>query len=271
VPATALLKENAPAVVLLHTVLLAGTVTAGEGDTLMVNVCIAPMQPAEETEVTVTTADTVAVPVLIVVNAGIVPVPVEPRPIDGVVLVQLKVVPGTELVRINAPAVPPLHTVVLGDTVATGVGDTLTVKDLTAPGQPANIGVTAITDVAVTVPVLTAVNAAMLPEPDAASPIDVFEFVQLKVVPGAVLPKVNPPAMVLLQTVTLEGNTFIVGVGDTFTVNNFTAPKQVAAVGVTVNTAVDVTVPVLIAATEAIDEPEPDAPIPTEVLLLDHA
>lgn len=69
----------------------------------------------------------------------------------------------------------------------------------------------------------------------------------------------------------MAGDTFIVGVGDTFTVNNFTAPKQVAAVGVTVNTAMDVTVPVLIAATEAIDEPEPDAPIPTEVLLLDHA
>ena len=270
-PATALLKENAPAVVLLHTVLLAGTVTAGEGDTLMVNVCIAPMQPAEETEVTVTTADTVAVPVLIVVNAGIVPVPVEPRPIDGVVLVQLKVVPGTELVKINAPAVPPLHTVVLGDTVATGVGDTLIVKDLTAPGQPANIGVTAITDVAVTVPVLTAVNAAMLPEPDAASPIDVLEFVQLKVVPGAVLPKVNPPAVVLLQTVTLEGNTFIVGVGDTLTVNDLTAPGHDVAVGVTAITATAVTVPVLMAVNDGIGFDVPEPPNPMDVLELVHA
>ena len=266
---TALLKLNAPAVVLLHTVLLAGTVTAGVGDTLMVNVRTAPPQPAEE-EVTVTTADTVAVPVLMVVNAGIVPVPVVPRPIDGVVLVQLKIVPGTELVNMNAPAVPPLHTVVLAGAEATGVGNTLTVNDCSAPGQPANIGVTAITAVAVTEPVLMAVNAAMLPEPDAARPMVELELVQEKVVPGAVLPNVKPPAVVLLQTVTLEGNTFMVGVGDTLTVNNFTAPRQVAAVGVTVNTPVAVTVPVLVPVKDVTEDVVPDAPTPIDVLLLAH-
>ena len=52
------------------------------------------------------------------------------------------------------------------------------------------------------------------------------------------------------------------------TVNDFTAPGQVAAVGVTVNTAVDVTVPVLIPATDAIVAPEPDTPIPIDGLLL---
>ena len=66
----------------------------------------------------------------------------------------------------------------------------------------------------------------------------------------------------------MVGVTFIVGVGDTLTVNDFTAPGQVAAVGVTVNTAVDVTVPVLIPATDAIVAPEPDTPIPIDGLLL---
>ena len=62
----------------------------------------------------------------------------------------------------------------------------------------------------------------------------------------------------------------IVGVGDTFTVNSCTAPVQVAAVGVTVNTPIAVVAPVLVAVNEATEEPEPDAPIPIVVLLLAH-
>jgi len=79
--------------------------------------------------------------------------------------------------------------------------------------------------------------------------------------------KLKPPAVVLLHTVVLAG-TVTTGVGDTFTVNSCTAPGQVAAVGVTVNTPVVVTVPVLAAVKEATEEPEPDAPIPIVVLLL---
>ncbi len=89
--------------------------------------------------------------------------------------------------------------------------------------------------------------------------------------PATVLPKLIVDVGAVLQSVCVAGVTFIVGVGDTFTVNNFTAPKQVAAVGVTVNIPVAVTVPVLIAATEAIAVPVPDAPIPIVVLLLAHA
>ena len=107
------------------------------------------------------------------------PDPVVPRPIDGVVLVQLKIVPGTELVKMNAPAVAPLHTVVLGNTVATGVGDTFTVKEWTGAGQPLGaVAVTAITATAVTVPVLMAVKDGIgLDEPEAANPIEVLELV----------------------------------------------------------------------------------------------
>ena len=79
----------------------------------------------------------------------------------------------------NAPAVVLLHTVALAGTMAVGVGDTLTVKERAAPRQVA-VGVTAITAVAVTVPVLTAVNEAMVePDPDAAKPIEGLELVQL--------------------------------------------------------------------------------------------
>ena len=75
---------------------------------------------------------------------------------------------------------------------------------------------------------------------------------------------------VVLQTVCVAGSTFMVGVGDTFTVNSCTAPKQVAAVGVTVNTPVVVVAPVFVAVKEARDAPAPDAPIPIVVLLLAH-
>jgi len=73
----------------------------------------------------------------------------------------------------------------------------------------------------------------------------------------------------LLHTVALAG-TVTAGVGNTFTVNSFIAPGQVAAVGVTVNTPVAVTVPLLIPVKGAREEPEPDAPMPIVVLLLAH-
>ena len=72
-----------------------------------------------------------------------------------------------------------LHTVcVVGVTFIVGVGDTLTVNDLTAPGHDVAVGVTAITATAVTVPVLMAVNDGIgfdVPEPP--NPMDVLELV----------------------------------------------------------------------------------------------
>ena len=78
------------------------------------------------------------------------------------------------------------------------------------------------------------------------------------------------PAVVLLHTVAVAG-TVSIGVGDTLTVNSCTAPTQVAAVGVTVNMPVAVTVPLLIPVKEAREDPAPDAPMPIVVLLLAHA
>ena len=76
--------------------------------------------------------------------------------------------------------------------------------------------------------------------------------------------------LAVLHTVCVVGVTFIVGVGDTLTVNNCTAPTQVAPVAVTVNTAVAVTVPVLVPVKEATEEVEPDVPPPIDGLPLAH-
>ena len=51
------------------------------------------------------------------------------------------------------------------------------------PGQPAADGVTVIVAITGALVALMAVKAIIFPLPDAASPIDVLLFVQLKVVP----------------------------------------------------------------------------------------
>ena len=60
-----------------------------------------------------------------------------------------------------------------------------------APGQPAADGVTVIVAVTGAVPVLIAANAGIFPLPDAAKPIDVLLFVQLKVLPPTAPEKVT--------------------------------------------------------------------------------
>jgi hypothetical protein len=54
---------------------------------------------------------------------------------------------------------------------------------MAAPWHPFIIGVMVITAVTGSVPVLMAVKDGMFPVPDAASPIDGFELVQLKLTP----------------------------------------------------------------------------------------
>jgi len=44
---------------------------------------------------------------------------------------------------------------------------------------PPNTGVTVTVEVTAVAPVFTALNAGIVPVPEAAKPIDVFEFVQL--------------------------------------------------------------------------------------------
>ena len=72
-----------------------------------------------------------------------------------------------------------------------GVGLTVMVNVWAAPGQPAADGVTVIVAVTGALLVLIAVNAGIFPLPEAAKPIDVLLFVQLKVLPPTAPEKVT--------------------------------------------------------------------------------
>lgn len=73
-----------------------------------------------------------------------------------------------------------IHTAArLEEAATTGSGLTVTINDCAGPKQVPVSGVTEITAVTGTVPVLMAVNAAIVPEPDAPSPIDVLVLVQV--------------------------------------------------------------------------------------------
>jgi hypothetical protein len=76
--------------------------------------------------------------------------------------------------------------------------------------------------------------------------------------------------LALLHTYCPVGVTVSIGVGFTVTVNTCTGPKQLFAVGVTVNTPFTGALPLFVAVKLAILLPLPLAPIPIVVLLLAH-
>ena len=180
VPVTVLLKLTGDVDERLQTVCVAGnTFIDGVGDTLTVNKRTAPIQVAA-VGVTVNTPVVVAAPVLAATKEPTdEPAPDAPMPMVVLLFVHVYVVPVTVLLKLIIDVLAVLQTVcVAGNTFIDGVGDTLTVNDCTGPTQVADVGVTAITAVVVVLPVLVAVNAAMLPEPDAHNPSDGLELVQ---------------------------------------------------------------------------------------------
>src|SRR5262245_54448601 len=97
--------------------------------------------------------------------------------------VQLNVVFGVALVGIKLKKAP-LQIAGGGKVLLNaGSGFTVIVNDCGVPVQPLLTGVTVIVAVTGEVPLLVALNDAMLPLPLAARPIDVLLFVQLNVVP----------------------------------------------------------------------------------------
>ena len=212
-PATLLVYAEAATVALLQTVMFAGTVTVGVGLTVMVYDTGVPGHPVA-VGVTVMVAVTGVLPVLVAVNAGVLPLPLAARPMEVLELVHVKVVPATLLVYAEAATAAPLQTVLLAGTVTFGVGLTVIVYVTGVPVQPANVGVTVIVPVIGVVPVLVAANAGVLPLPLAARPIAVFEFVQLNVAPEGVLVKEEAATVPPLQIVMFAG-TVTVGVGFT--------------------------------------------------------
>ena len=103
------------------------------------------------------------------------------------------------------------------------------VKLIDEPTQPFEVGVTVIVAICVTVTLF--VVKFRLPIPDAASPILVFEFVQLKI--GFEVPEKGMLNDVPPQAIRLPG-LFMVGAGLTVILKFFGVPKQAPSVGLTV-------------------------------------
>ena len=96
-------------------------VSVGDGFTVIVKDNGTPVQPLA-VGVTVTVAITGAVPLLVAVNDPIFPDPLAARPIDGVSLIQVKVVPAVGLLKLIAPEALPLQYTLLATAFTVGVG-----------------------------------------------------------------------------------------------------------------------------------------------------
>jgi len=201
VPATA--PENVMAVVVppSHIAWLAIALTVGVGLTVIVNVIAAPAQALAVVGVTVIVAVTGAAVLLIAVKLGILPWPLAARPILVLLFVQLNIVPATVPVKFTAAVAAPLHSVWLVTAATVAFGFTVIVNVIGAPVQPLAVGVTVIVAVTAVTPAFTATKLAMLPDPDAASPILGVLFVQLNVVPGVRLVKFTAVVLAPAQTV----------------------------------------------------------------------
>lgn len=107
-------------------------VALGVGLTVMVKVTGVPTQltPLVNVGVTVMVAVTGAVVALVAVKVGILPVPLAPRPIDVLLLVQLNttVPPVVGLLKLTGALPDPLHTTWFGTVFTTAVGLTVIVK-----------------------------------------------------------------------------------------------------------------------------------------------
>ena len=151
-----------------------------------VKVCMPPVKlkvvvaNAPVCGVTVTVATTGAVPVLIALKLAILPTPLAARPMDGVLFVQLNIVPATAPVKVTGAVGAPLHTTWLAGWFTSGVGLTVTVAVIAAPGQPFAVGMMVKVTVTGTLVVLVKVPL-ILPAPLAAIPVTVatLSLVQL--------------------------------------------------------------------------------------------
>ena len=171
VPATGPLKLTAVVDAPLHTTWLATGFTLGVGLTVMVKVICGPVQPFAKGP-TVMVATTGAIPELIARKDGIFPVPLEASPMDGVSLLQTKVVPATGPLKLTADVACPLHNTWLAMGLTDGVGFTVIVKVIGIPVHPVEEGVTVIVAVTGAAPRFVAVNDGISPVPVNGRPME---------------------------------------------------------------------------------------------------
>jgi hypothetical protein len=182
-PVVGLLKAIAAVDEPLHNTWLATGFTVAIGLTVMVKLIGKPEQPFGDVGVTVMVAVMALVKLFAVTKAGILPIPVAAKPIDGLLFTQLYVVPATPLVNTIGKVVALAQCIWFEIAFTFPVGFTVIVNVLDVPTQltPAlvKVGVTVIVAVTGLLVVLVAIKEAMLPAPVAANPIDGVLFTQL--------------------------------------------------------------------------------------------
>jgi len=200
VPLTAPVKFTALVATVLHNVWLAGCTTSGVGFTVIVKLCTVPGHPYAIGKTFMVAVAGVLL-TFTAVKGGISPVPLTAKPIEVLLLVQIKLVAPTLPVKFTALVGAALHMAWLVGCTTFGVGFTVIVKNRALPGQPFAVGITVMNPVAGTIPELTAVKEGIFPLPVAANPIEVLLLVQLKPVPLTVPEKFIAPIVPLLQIV----------------------------------------------------------------------
>ena len=112
-------------------------------------------------------------------KAGIFPVPLAAKPIEGVLFVQSKVVPATLLVKGTTLHNWLLHNKMSATGSVVGTGLTVMVNVLDKPSQELAVGVTVIVAIIGENPVFKALKEGKFPVPEAVIPMLVKSLVQL--------------------------------------------------------------------------------------------
>ena len=150
--------------------------------------------------------------------------PFAPSPMAALELVHAKEAPAGLLTKLLTLIVVPGQTAIFVIGFTVGFGYIVTVKVIGVPRHPLIVGVTEIVAVILApVPLLGAVQEAILPEPPAISPMAVLELVQTNVAPIGVLTKFPILIVELGHTAILVIGT-TVGVGKIVTVNVIGGP-----------------------------------------------
>ncbi len=132
-----------------------------------------------------------------------VPEPLTPKPIAGLVFVQLNTVPLTVLLKTTPVVAVPAHKVSSAMADSIGVGFTVIVKLCVLPTQLVGtgpLGMMVMVATTGTLLVFTAVNDGIFPVPEAAKPILVLLHAQVKTVFATELTKLTGKVGAPLQT-----------------------------------------------------------------------
>jgi hypothetical protein len=150
----------------------------GVGFTVIVKLPVIPLHPPA-TGVIVIVETRLVFPLFTAVNELISPVPLDAKPVDVVLFVQLKVVPATFNAdeKITGFVNTPLQITWLAIASTVGLGFTVIVNEIGRPGQLLNVGVTVMVPKIAELEVFVVKKEGIVALfPDAPNPIAVFEL-----------------------------------------------------------------------------------------------